>query len=136
MMDALIFITLLGIVSMVIIGYGDMETHEPIDASDLCELVLSTDITESGLVPDMGVSRYRVADAAAYATAGNSERILEEIDGMLRELTMGDYHYAVVFTCNGNTVTIGEWNPVSESSYEGSWDVIGGLVLEVRMQLV
>lgn len=133
-MDAMIFVVLLTFVSLALLDF-DTEEEEisTMDASDICEYVLSTDMTSSGLVPDMGNANYTMADAIAYATVNGSDRIMEEARTMIDGLTMGKYGYCITFTCNGHTESIGEINGVSGSSYSGTWTVTGGKDLVVEM---
>ena len=136
MMDAMIFIVLISMLSITILTFdSEDETFEPLDASEICECVLSTDFTDSNLVPNMGDAEYRVADAVAYAVMTDSKAILNEVKLMVDELTMGNYDYSLKFTMNGVTRTIGDWNGFSESSYSGTWTVSGGKDLIVEMEL-
>ena len=136
LMDAVIFVTLITFVSLALLDFDDGdEGFEEMDASDICELLLSIDMGDSGLIPGMGDSGYDMADAAAYATVNGTDAIFDEIRSMMDELTMGNYDYGLRFTCNGHVKNIGEINGFSGSSYSGTWSVTGGKDLFVEMWL-
>ena len=135
-MDAMIFVTLITLVSLAILDF-DTDEDDPImlDASEICELILTTDMTDSDMIPEMGTIGYTMADAAAYATVNGSQTIMKEIDHMIDDLTMGNYGYCIRFTCNGHVESIGENIGVSGSSYSGTWTVTGEEILFVEMWL-
>ena len=133
-MDAIIFVVLITFVSLALID-SDIDENEYgiADASEICEMLLSTDMSSSGLIPEMGEAGYNMADAAAYATVNDIDTILDEIRVMIDELTMGNRDYCVRFSCNGHVVSIGEKSGFPDSSYSGTWHVTGGKNLNVEM---
>ena len=136
MMDAMIFVMLITLVSLMILDFdGAEEDYTPLNASEVCEYVLSTDVGGSGMIPDMGDSEYRMVDALAFATVDGSEKVFGELETMIQGLTMGKYDYRIRFACNGHVKEMGEGNWFAGSSYSGSWTVIGGTTLDVEMWL-
>ena len=136
MMDAMIFIVLIAFVSMAIMNIeSENHDHEPLDASEICEYILSTDVTGSDLIPEMGSTRYTMADAVAYAVVKDHEPVMKELKTMLDDMTMGNYDYVLRLTCENVTKTIGGLEGVSESTYSGTWTVSGGRALSVEMWL-
>lgn len=136
MMDAMIFVILIALFSVSILSFEpEDDDFEPLEAGEICEIVLSTDATDHGFIPDMGHTEYRMADALAYALMEKDEAVFDEVGSMIEKLTMGRYDYGFKVSIDGVSYTIGEMKGVPESFYSDIWKVIGGKDLFVEMQL-
>jgi hypothetical protein len=136
-MDALIFLTILSIVSTGLFSYIEMnETEEPL-AKTVVDDLMSVKLQACDIY-DTGDTRvFRLAELiAADINTGSTSEMGFFIKGSLDDMIPAALGYRAVFTYNGNQMTVSRSDGNESSAYECKIEIEGGGSLGVRLAVL
>ena len=134
-LDAMIFVTVLAIVSMTLFTVGAHDDDKGPDASGICDSISHITLSSEVVAEGSGDRPMNVWDISAVAIASGDEGFVSEyLEGVLRDILSDRYGYVMTIECRGTAITFGEGkgSPVSECIR--GFDTIGG-VLSVQLTI-
>ncbi len=134
-LDAMIFVTVLAVVSMTLFFAGPQEDGSP-DASEICDSVSSITLPADCVAEDSGNMRLNIWDIAAVSMEeGDTEFIDGYLEDVLDDMLTGRYGYEMTLIYEDSEISFGRGGgaPLSECSREIS--VLGGGTVSVRLTI-
>lgn len=137
LMDAMIFLTLLSIVSVAMFSFLSPETQDEPMAKTICEDFLSIRLKASDVFETEDSDVYSISEIiAADLIAGGSEKVYNFVKDSMDDLVPATYGYKMSFEFEGKTMILSKMGcGGNESAYEKEISIRGAESLFIAINL-
>jgi hypothetical protein len=136
-MDAMIFLTVMSIVSIGLCAYALQEEGGETLARSACDDAMGIELRASDVLPIKDTQVFPVADlVAADLNTGGHGLTQSYMKSVLDGLISQPHGYCMTFDYNGHRMQIGRGGGETTSTYDAAYDVNGGGKLYVSLTVM
>jgi len=133
--DAFIFITIIGLIAAGMFAYSSAGTESETDAKKLHDTFFGIELKMNDVFDDGDTRTVRISDLlAAHMVTGEGD-VREYAENVLRSIIPPIYRFLMVFEYDGHTLTIGEKGGGLSSQYSADIMITGGKVMRTSLSL-
>ena len=133
-MDALVFMTIIGLLVAGIFAYS-APAEKNTDAKEVHDMFFSVELRTSDLFDDPDTQIIRMCDLVAVCILTGDEDILDRIEKILHSLAPPFSGCIFVFEYGGHTLVIGETGEKLRSQYSSSVAVSDGNIMRTTLTI-